>query len=276
MSGGFDQPRAMLRLLEQRARRRFGQHFLSEQSVVDRIVRRSGVGKGTRVLEIGPGLGILTHALVGAGAEVTAVELDRDLADHIEAVFPTVRLVRGDATQQNWRELLGDGPWTVVANLPYNVGTQLVIELLDEPEIFSRIVVMLQKEVIDRLLAEPGSRTYGSLSVRVQARAAGAFLLAVPPESFHPPPKVQSSVIRLEPYPTPRTGSVAPRAFDRVVKAAFSQRRKTLPNSLAGLYGKERAREALVACGIDPGLRAERLDLDAYRRLAATLEASDG
>jgi 16S rRNA (adenine1518-N6/adenine1519-N6)-dimethyltransferase len=268
MSGGFDDPRGILRLLEQRARRRFGQHFLSDQGIVDRIVRRAGVQPGDAVLEIGPGLGILTHALVGAGARLTAVELDRDLADHVERVFPTVRLVRGDALAQDWRALLTE-PHAVVANLPYNVGTRVVLQLLDHPALFSRVVVMLQKEVVDRLLAEPGSRTYGALSVVVQARAALSFLLAVPPGSFHPPPKVDSSVVRLVPFPEPQVGPVSVADFDRVVKAAFSQRRKVLLNSLDALYGKEHAAEALTAADIDPRDRAERVDLEHFRRLAA-------
>lgn len=271
MSGGFDDPRAVLRLLEQRARRRFGQHFLSERGIVDRIVRRSGIEAGDRVLEIGPGLGILTHALSQAGADLTAVELDRDLADHIERVFPDVRLVRGDALDQDWPVLLGGESHKVVANLPYNVGTRVVLGLLEHPAIFSRIVVMLQKEVVDRLLAPPGSRTYGALSVVVQARARLAFLLAVPPRSFYPPPKVESSVIRLEPLAAPQTGGVEPRDFDRVVKAAFSQRRKVILNSLGALYGREQAGAALAEAGIDPRSRAEQVDLSAFQRLAAAL-----
>jgi len=272
VSQGFDDPRGILRLLEQRARRRFGQHFLSDQSIVDRIVRRAGVKPGTRVLEIGPGLGILTHALVQAGAQVTAVELDRDLADHIERVLPDVHLIRGDATRQDWPAVLGEGPYTVVANLPYNVGTQVVVQLLQHPGLFERIVVMLQKEVVDRFLAVPDTKAYNALSVRVQARARGAFLLAVPPRSFHPPPKVDSSVVRLDPYEQPRVGAISPRAFDRCVKAAFSQRRKTLPNALAAQYGKSRAREALQSLGIDPGLRAQSLTLEQFQSLAGVLE----
>jgi len=271
MSGGFDDPRGILRVLEQRARRRFGQHFLSDQGIVDRIVRRSGVGPGDRVLEIGPGLGILTHALDRAGVALTAVELDRDLADHIGRVFPDVRLIQGDALAQDWAVLLGGEPHVVVANLPYNVGTRVVLQLLAYPELFPRIVVMLQREVVDRLLAPPGSRTYGALSVVAQARAKLAFLLAVPPGSFHPPPKVESSVIRLEPYSAPQVGAASPRDFDRVVRAAFSQRRKVVLNSLGGLYGRERAAAALDQAGIDPRERAERIDLDGYRRLAAAL-----
>ncbi|MFK7929506.1 MAG: 16S rRNA (adenine(1518)-N(6)/adenine(1519)-N(6))-dimethyltransferase RsmA [Myxococcota bacterium] len=272
-TGGFDDPKGILKLLEQRARRRFGQHFLSDMGIVNRIVRRSGVGEGSRVLEIGPGLGILTHALVETGADVTAVELDRDLADHIERVFPTVRLVRGDAAKQNWAELLGEGPWTVVANLPYNVGTTVVMQLVRQPEIFSRIVVMLQKEVVDRMLAGPGSRTFGALSVQVQARAQGTHLLAVPPGSFFPAPKVHSSVIRLETHATPQVGNVTPKVFDRVVRAAFSHRRKTIVNSLAPLFGKDRARQALVTAGIDPSVRAEQLGLGEYQALAEAIDA---
>lgn len=271
MSGGFDDPRGILRVLEQRARRRFGQHFLSDQGVVDRIVRRAGVSTGDPVLEIGPGLGILTHALQRTGVRLTAVELDRDLADHVERVFPDVRLIRGDALHQRWPELLSDEPHTVVANLPYNVGTRLVLQLVDHPALFPRIVVMLQREVVDRLLAPPGSRTYGSLSVITQARAAVSFLLAVPPTSFHPPPKVDSSVVRLEPFDAPRVGGVAPSDFDRVVKAAFSQRRKMVLNSLGALYGREVASQALAAAGLDPRDRAEQIDVPGYRRLAAAL-----
>ncbi len=274
-SGGFDDPRGILAVLEQRARRRFGQHFLSDQGVVDRIVRRSGVGEGDPVLEIGPGLGILTHALTRAGARLVAVELDRDLADHIRRVFPNVRLVEGDALRQDWPALLDGTPHTVVANLPYNVGTHVVMKLLDHPSLFPRVVVMLQKEVVDRLLAVPGTKAYGALTVQVQARARAVHLLAVPPRSFHPRPKVDSAVVRLEPHPVPRWGPATRDAFDRTVRAAFSHRRKTLPNSLAPLYGRERARQALRDAGIDPGLRAERLDLDAFRALAARLHPPD-
>lgn len=271
MKGGFDDPRGILAVLEQRARRRFGQHFLHDMGVVERIVRRSGVGEGDRVLEIGPGLGILTHALVSTGAQLTAVELDRDLADHIERVFPQVTLVRGDALKQHWREVLGGEPHVVVANLPYNVGTHVVMQLVSLPDLFPRIVVMLQKEVIDRMLAEPGGKAYGALTVQLRARARASHLLAVPPGAFHPPPKVQSAVVRIEPFEEPRCGDVDVAFFDKVVRAAFSHRRKTLRNSLTPVFGKERAVDALAAAGIDDGLRAEVLDLDAYRRLAAAL-----
>lgn len=268
---GFDDPRGILRVLEQRARRRFGQHFLAQQGIVDRIVRRASVKPGDRVLEIGPGLGILTHALVEAGADLTAVELDRDLADHIERVFPQVRLIRGDALHQDWSALFGEGPVHVVANLPYNVGTRVVMQLVDHPEIFDRIVVMLQKEVVDRILAGPGNRTYGALTVQLQARARASFLLAVPPKAFHPPPKVDSAVVRLEPYAEPRCGPATLKQLHHVVKAAFSHRRKTIQNSLAPLYGRDVARAALAVAEIDPGIRAEQLDLAAFRRLAAAL-----
>ncbi|MFT7518573.1 MAG: 16S rRNA (adenine1518-N6/adenine1519-N6)-dimethyltransferase [Kiritimatiellia bacterium] len=271
----FDDPRAILRMLEQNARRRFGQHFLTRKDIVQRMVRRAGVSEGDEVVEIGPGLGILTDALQQKGTKITAVELDRDLADHIERVFPDVRLIRGDALKQDWPELLGAGPVTVVANLPYNVGTKLVMRLLRHPTLFKRIVVMLQKEVVDRMLADPGSKTYGALSVQVQVRARASFMVAVPPTSFHPAPKVHSSVIRLDPYPTAQTGSVTLAEFDRVVRAGFSQRRKVLPNSLGPLYGKDVAVRALEALDIDPGVRAERLTVQQWRDLAAQLHPSE-
>jgi len=267
-----DHPRDILRVLEQRARRRFGQHFLVRTDVVETMVRRARVQAGDKVLEVGPGLGILTAELLRAGADLTCVELDRDLAGYIGGRFPQARLIEGDALHQRWRELITEGPVSVVANLPYNVGTRLVMDLLELPDLFKSITVMLQKEVVDRMLAGPGCRTYGALSVRVQARCQPVFLMAVEPNSFYPPPKVQSSVIRLLPYAEPKAGACGVKAFDRVVRASFSQRRKKLSNSLGALVGKELARSAIDAVGLDSGVRAEHLSLEEFRALTEMLE----
>ncbi len=261
-------PRAELRALEQRARKRFGQHFLRDPAVPARIVRAARVRPGDAVVEIGPGLGILTAALLRAGADLTVVELDRDLAAHLEARVPGLAVVCADAQKVDWAELCAPGT-KVVANLPYNVGTHLVMQLIRKPELFASITVMLQQEVVQRLLAEPGTKAYGALSVEAAARARATFIMRVDPGHFVPPPKVVSAVIRLDLHETPDFGGVSPETFDRVVRAAFSQRRKTLLNALGAVIGRAEAQAALEGAGIDPKLRAERLGLDEFGRLAA-------
>lgn len=270
-----DHPRVLLAGLEQRARRRFGQHFLTDRGVVDRIVRGARIETGDRIVEIGPGLGILTTALVETGAEITAVELDRDLAEHVRNTFPTVRLVEADATKVAWAETCPGSGYKVVANLPYNVGTTVTMQLVRRPETFRSITVMLQLEVVQRLCADPGSKTYGALSVEVQARARPTFLMLIPPDRFYPPPKVESAVVRLELYPEPQTGGVDPTRFDSVVRAAFSQRRKTVANALGASYGRDRVRAALERVGVDGALRAEQLGLDTFRSVAVALFEGD-
>jgi len=264
-------PSVILRGLEQKARKRFGQHFLTDVGLVEKIVRRAGVKPGDEVLEIGPGLGILTRMLLAAEANVTCVELDRDLAAYLEEMLPQVRLIQGDAMRQDWDEVLTSKPVKVVANLPYNVGTHVVMQLIRRPDLFSSVTVMLQKEVVDRMMAEPGSKTYGALSVQVQSRAKTAFLLAVPPGAFHPPPKVQSSVIRLIPRETPDAGRAGMDTLDRVVKASFSQRRKTLANALGALLGKEMVRRAIQQLEWNENVRGEALSRRQFIQLTDTL-----
>ncbi len=261
-------PRALLRDLEQRARRRFGQHFLTDLGVVRRMVSGARVNPGDRVVEIGPGLGILTESLLAAEVQLTAVELDRDLAGYIRERFPQVNLVEGDAARVDWGETTPGSGWKVVANLPYNVGTTVVMQLVRRPETFASVTVMLQLEVVQRMLAEPGSKAYGALSVQVQARSRPRFVLKLPPGAFHPPPKVDSAVIHLDVHEVPATGRAPAEHFDKVVRAAFSHRRKTLRNSLAASWGRERADAGLESAGIDPGLRAEQVDLAGYVALA--------
>jgi len=264
-------PRAELRALEQRARKRFGQHFLRDPSVPLRIVRAARVRPGDRVVEIGPGLGILTGALLRAGADLTVVELDRDLAAHLERRVPGLRVVCADAQKVDWSELCEPGT-RLVANLPYNVGTHLVMQLVRRPDRFASITVMLQQEVVQRLLAEPGTKAWGALSVEAGARARGTFIMRVDPHQFVPPPKVTSAVIRLDLLDEPRLGGVTAERFDRVVRAAFSQRRKTLLNSLGATFGRDRALAALEGAGLDPMLRAERLTVEQFGDLAARFD----
>lgn len=275
MSAHEEDPRVLLKQLETRARRRFGQHFLTRTDLVDRMVRGARVKEGDRVVEIGPGLGILTRALLRAGARVTAVELDRDLAMFVRETLPEVNLIEGDAARVKWDEVVEPGA-KVVANLPYNVGTTVVMQLLrlvdDGPKRFESVTVMLQKEVVDRLMAQPGTKQYGALTVEAAVRARPVYVLSVPPGAFHPPPKVKSSVVRLDVLDAPDTGGVPPAFFDRVVRAAFSQRRKTLVNSLGAAFDKERVRGVVEALDLDPQVRAERLGVASFQALAGALQ----
>lgn len=269
-------PRAELKALEQRARKRFGQHFLHDPGVPARIVRAARIQPGDPVVEIGPGLGILTGALLRAGADLTVVELDRDLAAHLRDRLPGLGIIEADAQKVNWSEVFPDGGVKVVANLPYNVGTHLVMQLLRLPATFRSVTVMLQQEVVQRLLAEPRTKAYGALSVEAQARAVGTFIMRVDPSRFVPPPKVTSAVIRLDLRDVADVGGVPPHRFDRVVRAAFSQRRKTLLNALGATFGRRQAQDALEAAGVDPGFRAERLSVAAFGQLAAAMVAASG
>ncbi len=266
-------PRALLATLEQRARKRFGQHFLVRTDLVEAMVRGAHVAAGDRVVEIGPGLGILTQELRRVRADLTAVELDRDLAAYLRERWPDLNLVEGDAAKVDWDVVCPGGGWKVVANLPYNVGTTILMQLADHPVRFRSITVMLQLEVIQRVLATPGTKSYGALTVQIQARGTPRFLLSVPPSSFHPPPKVQSAVVRLDLHPEPQAGPAGLAALDRTVRAAFSQRRKMLHNSLMAGFTRDRVDAALALTGIDGARRAETLTLTEYQGLAAALHA---
>jgi 16S rRNA (adenine1518-N6/adenine1519-N6)-dimethyltransferase len=268
-----EDPRALLRELEASARKRFGQHFLTQTAVVERIVRGARLSPGDRVVEIGPGLGILTRELLRVGVDLTAIELDRDLAAYLRTALPDLRLIEGDAAKVDWAEVTAPGA-KIVANLPYNVGTTVLMQVLRSGR-FASVTVMLQKEVVDRLLAVPGNRSYGALTVEAGVHGEGVFVMAVEPGSFHPPPKVRSAVVRFDVFPDgPRVGGVDPLHFDRVVKAAFSQRRKTAANSMAGAFGKDQVERALGEQGIDLRARAESLSVAQFRALAASLANS--
>jgi 16S rRNA (adenine1518-N6/adenine1519-N6)-dimethyltransferase len=258
-----------------RPRRALGQNFLTDPNTVRRIVRLAELAPGDRVLEIGPGLGSLTVALAGTGAQVTAVEVDPRLIPVLEVVLGStpVRLVQGDAMKIDWADLLGPDPgWVLVANLPYNIATPLVADLLDEVPAVTRMVVMVQQEVGQRLVAGPGHADYGAVSVKVAYWAEAALLGHVPPTVFVPHPKVESALVSIRRRPAPAVDPEKAPAdvLFRLVRAGFGKRRKMLRRSLAGLLPPG----AFEAAEVLPDSRAENLDIHAWGRLAAVVSAA--
>lgn len=271
----MDHPAHLLRQLQHgHARKRFGQHFLASEGVLRRIVAAAGVGPGDKVVEIGPGLGALTECLLEAGCEVLAVELDRDLAEFLRERLgdrPGFSLLEQDAMTVDWAEALPGEGWSCVANLPYNVGTPLVTGLLRHPGRVRQLVVMLQKEVAERMVAPAGHRKRGSLSVYCESRAPGKVVVKVPPGAFVPPPKVASAVIQLTLRDGPETGGVDPDTFEKVVQAAFKAPRKTLRRTLGDRHGRDAVLAACAEAGVDGGARPSTLSLEAWGRLAHAL-----
>lgn len=255
-----------------RMSKKLGQNFLIDASIVQGIVDAAEIQPGERVLEIGPGIGTLTQGLAEAGAEVTAVELDKKLpavlAETLKA-YDNVTIVPGDILKVNIPEIMGEGPFKVAANLPYYITTPILMALLERHLPITRMVTMVQKEVAERMIAKPGSRTYGALSVAVQYYTEPEIVLDVPPRSFVPAPEVDSVVIACKVRETPAVDVMDEKMFFRVVKAAFGQRRKTLSNALkGGGLPKEQVRDAMEAAGIDPTRRGETLSLDEFAKLA--------
>jgi 16S rRNA (adenine1518-N6/adenine1519-N6)-dimethyltransferase len=245
-----------------RAEKRFGQNFLIEAGYLRRIVEAVGVRPGEQVYEVGPGLGTLTRALAQAGGSVIALEMDRRLEDlHRETLVGLdVTVVWGDALVFDWSQVPQDS--LLASNFPYNIATPLITQLLISGR-FRRIVGLVQKEVALRMVAAPSTPAYGVLSLRVQHHAKAKRLFDVPAGAFLPAPNITSSVIRLEPHPTPDD----PRLF-RLIEAAFNQRRKTLVNALkAAGYPAAELPKALQALKLEPTIRGEALSLEQFKEL---------
>lgn len=251
--------------------RALGQNFVVDPNTVERIARLSGVGEGDRVVEIGAGLGSLTVALAATGARVTAIEVDRGIVPVLRRLVEPlgVEVVEDDAMTCDWSALLaGADDWSLVANLPYNVATPLVVEVLRRVPKVRRLLVMVQREAGERLAARPGGDAFGAVSLRIAYFATAAIVGRVGPDVFFPRPKVESVLVAIERRPSP---AVAPSVasydeIDRLVRAGFAQRRKMLRRSLAALGVGE---ATLEAAGIDPRRRAEELDLDDWGKLVA-------
>jgi 16S rRNA (adenine1518-N6/adenine1519-N6)-dimethyltransferase len=259
------------------ARKRFGQHFLIRPETAERIVRLADAGDADTVLEIGPGHGALTTILAAEGPRLFLVEIDRDLVAALRRRFShdeAIHIVEADILRLDLRSLLhAHAPVTVVANLPYNISTPLLSRLLETPELYGRMVLMLQREVALRLAATPGSKTYGGLSVMIQLSADVRFAFSVPPTAFSPRPKVDSAVVVIAPFAPPRMSEPERRALRRVVRCAFSQRRKQLRNVLAALT--PHAEDILRDLDIDPRRRPETLTPHDFLELARILQPGD-
>jgi 16S rRNA (adenine1518-N6/adenine1519-N6)-dimethyltransferase len=249
------------------AKKRFGQHFLQDRRIVERIVAAFDPRPKDHAVEIGPGPGAVTYALLGRVETLEAVEIDRDLAARLKADIPAdrFRLHLADALSFDFCRLVRDDRrLRLIGNLPYNISTPLLFHLLDQSECLQDMLFMLQKEVVERLVARPGGKDYGRLSVMIQWRCRLEKLFDVAPDAFSPPPKVTSSVVRLAPYRTPPIAVRDRGRFATVVAAAFGARRKTLKNNLKGLVSPE----TMAALGIDPRRRAETLSLEEFAKLA--------
>tara|TARA_R110002110_G_C13470397_1_gene720569 strand:+ start:52005 stop:52799 length:795 start_codon:yes stop_codon:yes gene_type:complete len=251
-----------------RPRKRFGQNFLRDGGVISAIANAIHASADDHVVEIGPGQGALTEAIIDSGCQLDVIELDRDLIAGLLAafsVYPGFRLHSEDALKFDFAQLFeADKPLRIVGNLPYNISTPLLFKLLDNVGIIADMHFMLQLEVVQRLAATPGSKHWGRLGIMSQYHCAVEHLFDVPPEAFFPPPKVQSAIVRL----TPRQATPWPdcdvHELRRVVQASFAQRRKTLRNNLKGLIDDE----GLAALDIDPGARAETLELTQFISIA--------
>jgi 16S rRNA (adenine1518-N6/adenine1519-N6)-dimethyltransferase len=252
------------------ARKRFGQNFLHDQQVIDRIIASIAPRPGDLLVEIGPGQAALTRPLIGSGAELHLIELDRDLVAWLEqqlSAAPRLTIHSCDALRADLPALTGQRPFRLIGNLPYNISTPLIFHVLQWSELVIDMHFMLQKEVVERMAAMPGSRTYGRLSVMTQFRAGVTSLFDVPPTSFSPAPKVSSSVVRLQPLKKPPFDAGSLANLSRVVTCAFSMRRKTLRNSLRDVLTETQ----MVAAGVNPGDRAEQLSLSQFAALARSL-----
>ncbi len=244
-----------------------GQHFLTDRSYIDRIVQAVNPQPGDRLVEIGPGQGAITFPLLRRHGELTAIEFDRDLITPLMEASETIgrlTIIHKNVLDVDFGKLAGDEPLRLVGNLPYNLSSPILFHAIEHAAVIRDMVFMLQKEVVDRMAAGPGSKVYGRLSVMLQAYCAVTPLFVVPPGAFRPPPKVDSAVVRVVPRTPESIGLNDAARFADVVRAAFGQRRKTLRNALSGVCDAAQ----IEAAGLAPDARAEQIDVSGFIRLS--------
>jgi 16S rRNA (adenine1518-N6/adenine1519-N6)-dimethyltransferase len=252
-------------------KKRLGQNFIIDLGVLDRMSEIAELTKNDEVLEIGAGLGTLTTYLAERAKRVVAIESDERLFEKLRTSIhrgPNLELILGDALKINFRKLFAGNKMKVISNLPYSISSPILIKLLENRDIFSLLVIMIQREVGQRITASPGGRDYGSISVLLQTFFDISIELLVHPEAFWPKPKVESVVLKLNPLPNPRIEIRDMELFKKIVRASFSSRRKILANSLRSLVPKDRAEAILKSAEIDRKRRAETLSIDEFGRLA--------
>jgi 16S rRNA (adenine1518-N6/adenine1519-N6)-dimethyltransferase len=266
----FD-PREFFRGENAFPRKSLGQNFIKDPRVIERIVEAAELSADDCILEIGPGMGALTIALAEKAGKVIAIEKDERVITPLRKVlegYPNTNVVRADGLKIDFKDFYAGKKMKTVSNLPYSISTPVLIKLLGDRDMFSSLVLMLQLEVGQRITARPVGKQYGSLSVLVQTYMDVKILFRVPPSAFWPKPKVDSVVLKFVPLPRPRVPLMDERIHERVLRAAFSSRRKMLGNSLQSLLSREAAESALAACGIDRSRRAETLSIEEYGLLA--------
>jgi 16S rRNA (adenine1518-N6/adenine1519-N6)-dimethyltransferase len=251
------------------AKKSLGQNYLQDPNIIRKIIDSASIQSDDVVLEVGPGPGALTNALITSSARhVTSIEKDHQFIPHWHSIAdqnPNFKIVHGDALKIKLSALSPQTPFKIVANLPYNVGTQLIINWLEELPLVQSMTLMLQKEVVSRITASPGTKDYGRLSILIQWLCKAERLFDVPPTAFRPQPKVTSSILRLVPRETPLFLAEKHR-LEKVTALAFQQRRKMIKKSLQGLFDNTEAR--LEALGIDPTARPETLSIEEFCRIA--------
>jgi 16S rRNA (adenine1518-N6/adenine1519-N6)-dimethyltransferase len=262
-------------------KRALGQHFLIDQGIAQKIVRLADLKPEDCVVEIGPGMGVLTFLMLPLVKKVIAVELDQGMADWLKEKaegIPSLTIIRQDALGFDFAKASRDVgiKIKVVANLPYNISTPVIFRLLESRVFFSYLTLMLQREVAGRIIAVPGGKDYGPLAIFTQLYTSPKVMMRVPAEAFYPRPKVESALVRFEILEHPRIEIDDDGFFQQVVRASFAQRRKTLLNALTGsslsLGPKDKVAAALESIGIDPRRRAETLDIVEFQRLVEALK----
>lgn len=260
-------------------KKRLGQHFLVDRNIIDKVIRTAEVKKEDVILEVGPGLGEMTLTLARQAKKVFAVEIDSKLVEILRkktSELPNVKIIWGDILKVNFSMLFPEvgRPLKVVANLPYQISTPLLFRFIESRHLFSSLTLMLQSEVVERMIAPPGGKEYGSLSVLIQAVSHPSVQFLVKPSAFFPPPKVESSVVKISWRDDLEMEAGDEDWFREVVRASFSHRRKTLINSLkySGLLLPPLPEKRMAKAGIDPVRRPETLTLQEYTRLADALK----